>query len=321
MCELVEKKTLVSIIIPVYNAEQYIRETILAAKNQTYENIEILLIDDGSTDTSLSILKSFERNNIYVFTQANKGASAARNIGLKHAKGDYIQFLDADDVLDAEKIAIQVQVLEQEPNNTLCFGNWDKFSKNIEECNFPPNPIYKNYDNPLEMLYNFWSGKGMIALHAWLTPKELVEKAGFWNEYISLNDDGEFFCRVILKANKVIFTSNAKSYYRRGIPNSLSNSSDKKAVISLLLSYEAYVTNTLCNDNSFRTRLLLSYNFANWYYLFGFKYPALKARLLANLDNIGIKKMPIVGGKYFKLVAHIIGFEKAIRLKRYFNNY
>src|SRR5580698_4662849 len=94
---------LVSIIIPSYNSENHLAETIKSALSQTWVNKEIIIIDDGSTDSSVQIAKGFE-SNVKVLVQKNKGASAARNAGLKEAKGDYIQFLDSDDLLSPDKI-------------------------------------------------------------------------------------------------------------------------------------------------------------------------------------------------------------------------
>ncbi|HZX58320.1 MAG TPA: glycosyltransferase family A protein, partial [Mucilaginibacter sp.] len=102
---------LVSIIIPVYNSEKHLAETISSALEQTWPNKEIIIVDDGSADNSLAIAKSFASENVKVFHQPNKGASAARNKGIQEAKGDYIQFLDADDLLMPNKIAAQVKQL------------------------------------------------------------------------------------------------------------------------------------------------------------------------------------------------------------------
>ncbi len=105
------QQPLVSIIIPVYNAEKYLAETISSALDQTWPNKEIIIVDDGSTDQSLKIAQSFNNKIIHLYRQENKGASAARNKGLLAAKGDYVQFLDADDLLMSDKISTQVAQL------------------------------------------------------------------------------------------------------------------------------------------------------------------------------------------------------------------
>src|ERR1700761_8333481 len=100
---------LVSIIIPAYNSAAHLRETIQSALDQTWPEKEIIIVDDGSADHSLAIAKEFKRKDVRVFSQQNKGASAARNKGLREAKGDYIQFLDGDDLLDSLKIEKQLE--------------------------------------------------------------------------------------------------------------------------------------------------------------------------------------------------------------------
>ena len=107
---------LVSIIIPVYNSEKYLAETITSAISQTWNNKEIIIIDDGSTDNSLTIAESFANEHIKIFSQPNKGASAARNKGLHEAKGDYIQFLDGDDLLMPNKIEVQLAQIAGKPS-------------------------------------------------------------------------------------------------------------------------------------------------------------------------------------------------------------
>ena len=103
---------LVSIIIPVFNSEKYIGATIASAVEQTWPNKEIIVVDDGSTDKSLEIAEKLKDSFIKVFSQENKGASVARNKGLKEAKGEYIQFLDADDLLSPDKIEGQLNALK-----------------------------------------------------------------------------------------------------------------------------------------------------------------------------------------------------------------
>lgn len=233
---------LVSVIIPVFNAERYIVETITSTLNQTWKNIEILLIDDGSTDASYSIIKSFESETVKVFQQQNRGASAARNKGIKEAKGDYIQFLDADDLLEENKIEQQLKAINFSLNQlVLC-----------PETHFPDGKFYKNFSpefgkmnfhesnpNPLNFLLKLYGAEndcgGMIALHAWLSPKALINKAGFWNESLTVDDDGEYFCRVVLTAEKIICTDETTCYYRKyADKSSLSGRLNDKGLESML---------------------------------------------------------------------------------------
>ena len=101
---------LVSICIPAYNIEEYLSQTIESVTKQTYNKIEVIIVDDGSTDKSLEIAKGYESEKIKVYSQENKGASAARNTAFRYSKGDFIKFLDADDLINPEMIESQIKL-------------------------------------------------------------------------------------------------------------------------------------------------------------------------------------------------------------------
>lgn len=116
---------LVSVIIPTYNSSAFVADAIRSAINQDYEPKEIIVVDDGSTDSTLEILKCFvNQEQIRVVTQVNAGAGAARNRGLKHAKGTYIAFLDSDDVWVPGKLRLQIEYLEEKPKVGGVSGKW-----------------------------------------------------------------------------------------------------------------------------------------------------------------------------------------------------
>ena len=126
---------LVTIIIPVYNAEPYLNEAILSAINQTYKNTEILIVNDGSTDNSLEIAQRFNDSRIKIITQKNQGGSIARNRGIQIAQGDYIKFLDADDTLELYAIEQQVDCLKNMKENELVFGDFNFINQKGEITN------------------------------------------------------------------------------------------------------------------------------------------------------------------------------------------
>ena len=124
------KNPKVSIIIPVYNAEKYLKICLTSCANQTYQNLEIITIDDGSTDNSLSILQDFTKKHpITIKQQQNSGGSAARNAGLKLATGKYIYFLDADDCLFPNSIELLVTAAENS-NADIVIGNYQTIDHN-----------------------------------------------------------------------------------------------------------------------------------------------------------------------------------------------
>src|SRR5262245_3384912 len=103
---------LVSVIIPCKNAAPWLKSAIDSCLDQTWQNIEIIVVDNGSTDESVMVARSYHDTAIKVLECTRKGASAARNFGLERARGDFVQFLDADDILDRDKIRVQAERLE-----------------------------------------------------------------------------------------------------------------------------------------------------------------------------------------------------------------
>jgi glycosyltransferase involved in cell wall biosynthesis len=118
-----EKHSLVSVIIPVFNGETYIVEAIESVLNQTYPSLELIVVDDGSTDDTQRILKDYH-SRLRCVSQQNSGVSAARNYGLRLARGEYIVFLDADDVLLPTKLTNQVACLDREPDVGSVHSGW-----------------------------------------------------------------------------------------------------------------------------------------------------------------------------------------------------
>lgn len=119
------RSILVSIIIPVYNGEKYIADTLETALGQTYQNIEVIVVDDGSTDATPEVLRQYEGQIIHI-KQKNRGVAAARNAGFAASTGDYICFLDQDDTIAANKVEVQAAALAKHPDVGLCHGVWQK---------------------------------------------------------------------------------------------------------------------------------------------------------------------------------------------------
>ena len=113
---------LVSVIVPVYNVQQYIAQTVSSVLAQTYSNFELLIIDDESPDRSVEICQQFQDSRIKIISQKNRGLAGARNTGIRHAQGDYLAFLDGDDLWLPEKLAKHVQHLESSPQVGVSFS-------------------------------------------------------------------------------------------------------------------------------------------------------------------------------------------------------
>lgn len=239
--------SLVSVIMPLYNAEKYVGEAIESVINQTYTNWELIVVNDGSTDNSLEVALKYQSESVKVFTQENKGASAARNYGLKEAKGDYIQFLDADDVISANKLEEQLMVLNGDLEKLAVCSTVHFFdAEEYLEKPITHEWIKEGSNDPVDFLIKLYGGEligkgygGMIQPNAWLTPRIIINKAGYWNEELRPNpdDDGEFFCRVVLASKGICYSYKAVNYYRKFKKSkSLSAQKGRKAMESIYKS-------------------------------------------------------------------------------------
>ena len=322
---------LVSIIIPVYNAEKYLEATLRSAIAQTWEHKEIILVDDGSADNSLMIAKSYECSFIKVYNQPNSGASAARNKGLSEAKGDFIQFLDADDLLSTDKISRQLSLISDQ-KDTLAICPVVHFNNDQEHqlTSLSPNEyelqFYIDSDNPFEFLLNLYgihkNGGSMIPIHSWLTPASVIKKAGLWNEELSLNDDGEFFCRMAANATAILNTPDTFCYYRKiSTGNSLSSHRDHQAFTSQFMSIKLIQKHLENCTNDPRIAIVVSRLLMD---LLIKVYPQHKELTLVIECSVkeagGSPHRPVIGGKAIELIKHIFGWKCARILQHYYQN-
>src|SRR5207247_9979140 len=134
---------LVSILIPAYNAERWIAETMQSALGQTWPNKEIIVFDDGSTDQTVRVAQQFASKIVSIVSQKNQGAAAARNKAFELCQGDYVQWLDADDLLSRDKIACQMEIVERYGSKrTLLSSAWGYFMYRPAKAKFIPTPLW-----------------------------------------------------------------------------------------------------------------------------------------------------------------------------------
>ncbi len=320
---------LISVIIPVFNSEVNLEKTIISALDQTWPNKEIIIVDDGSTDSSPSIEKKYEGVHVKVFQQKNKGASVARNRGLEEAKGNYIQFLDADDLLSPNKLQSQMALLLQHPDKiavcrTVHFfndENYEQASTSAYEDSF----LYST-DNTAGFLSNLYGGESnrgsMIQTNAWLTPVDVIRKAGKWSEFYSPDDDGEFFCRVILASKGILYDKNCFNYYRKyKNSNNLASSKSKKALHGKFRSFllkKQYLLNATDDATAKKALARSAMEIAFDAYPIDKK---LTSEILKAIDEIGgTDYVPPMGGRHIELIKKLFGWKTARMFQIYYAN-
>ena len=304
--------TKVSIIIPLHNSEAYIQQTIKSCLAQTHDNIEIIVIENGSTDKSYQVVKSIDDKRLSVFQIPTPNAAAARNYGYQKAKGAYIVFLDADDVMASNKIELQLKALSKKPEGWVASCAWAKCKTNTKEAIITPQKVW-NIQNPIDWCLQSWMGEGMMIPGCWLIPKPIIDKAGLWDERLSLHDDGEFMCRVLLASKGNVFVENTLVYYRQQ-GNSLSRQhKSKMAAESALLVYKSYQKEILKFKDSKLARRALARNFSRFVYEYYPAHAQLIKEAYREINELGVKP-PLVGSSSFKFIQRIVGFKLAMGL-------
>ena len=310
----------VSILVPLYNAEQYVVDTLESCINQTYKNIEVVVVDDGSKDNSLTVAREYAQTHpqIKVISQENGGGCKARNTALAHSTGDYIVYLDADDIISPDFIEEHLRLLKDEPYTTVATCKWDRFYNDLSDATFPERIVYHDYDCGLKLVEDLLNG-GMFGVTCYMTSRKLIEEAGPWDERVLVNQDGEFFVRVLLRAGKIKFGPNSALYYRSADMNSTSRKKPtEKRGKSLLYSYEqelrfAQSMNLLTDKIAFglagcMQTVAYQYN----------AYPEIVDNAYRLIKSFYKRSVPAsVGGKGFQMACNIFGFWNVLKLRHF----
>lgn len=213
---------LLSVIIPVYNSQKYIKECISSITNQSYKNIEIIVVDDGSSDDSVNICKELMKkdNRIKVFTKKNGGTSSARNFGLKKATGDYITFIDNDDYWDKENAIEEIMdQLNETKADILLFNSKDNFVNTKGIVN-PSNIIDRQmiYDRDKNKFLKNVLKNGLYYRAVWtkIIKSSLIKNNGLTFEEGMRNEDTDFSAKLMLLANSYDYYKDVFHVYRKG---------------------------------------------------------------------------------------------------------
>ncbi|MFD2917449.1 glycosyltransferase family 2 protein [Psychroserpens luteus] len=306
----------VSIIIPCYNALPFIKETLDCVFNQTYKNIEVIIVDDGSTDGTLEFLKTLSSPNLIVKPNSGKGACAARNYGFKLSSGAYLQFLDADDLLSLDKIEKQVNDLDLLSNHvSVC--STAHFYHEPEHGIITDHDFLYSTESPKDFLINLYGANGkdynMVQTSAWLTPRAVIEKAGLWDETLSKDQDGEFFCRVVVNAQGVSYQPEVKNYYRKHVAGeNIANQKQRRHLESQFRAIESKLNQLKILENT----VAYKNAFALQYKLLAIDaYPEFKDIYKMAITNSkalgGSSYEPVLGGNIIEIVKVTFGWKKA----------
>jgi glycosyltransferase involved in cell wall biosynthesis len=284
---------LVSVIIPSYNGEKYIAETIQSALFQTYRNLEIIVVDDGSTDGQNVLVKKLceQHNNLMLLCQKNQGVSAARNNGFNHSKGEYMAFLDADDVWLPENLQLKLNKFQ---NSDFGLVHSDAFLINENS----------------ELIHGVLCGKegalldGLLAMKGTEVPgpssilikREVVNEVGLFDINLSTAADRDFFIRVASKYKIGRVETTTWKYRVHG--------SNMHKNIALMTRDNLYIFKKSNNANLFHSNSFKEKCYANLYLILSASWIGVEKNYYNGIyfACMAIKKQPIL---FFKIIDKI----------------
>ena len=260
----------VSVVIPVYNAIKFLRETLGHVFAQTFKDYEVVVVDDGSTDNSVSVVEEIAERYarpVRIISQANQGAAAARNTGARAAQGQYLAFLDADDIWYPQKLGREVEVLEKGQGAIMAWSNWDVVDGvgRMVDSGFPAHQLTSCDDTPLTKLL----GKETRCVHlsAMLVHRTVFEQIGGFDPDVFPIEDYDLSFRLFNFGHCVFLKENLAAY--RNHPEGVSK-------VGLLHGVEIF-----CARSSDSTRVM-------WIS----EDSSMCCSVICTLTGVGMKSMP-----------------------------
>ncbi|HNY25105.1 MAG TPA: glycosyltransferase family 2 protein [Alphaproteobacteria bacterium] len=207
-----KKAPLISVIMPVYRVEKYLARTLDCILGQTYKNLEIICIEDGSPDNSIEILRKYQKKykNIIVFSQKNAGAGAARNVGIKMANGDYIHFMDSDDLIDPDFYEVMLSASEYAKADMSASGF-------LSENKYTPSFEYKESKIFTSVKDKIKGSNVLVDLYIWryLFKKDFILKNKlFFSSEMIAQEESKFVLRAVKIANRIVSVPKVLYHYK-----------------------------------------------------------------------------------------------------------
>jgi glycosyltransferase involved in cell wall biosynthesis len=301
---------LVSVLMPCFNAQRFVAAALESVLVQTYSQIEIIVVDDGSTDRSIDIMRSYIRQGVKVIQQNNRGASAARNVAFSKSAGEVVLFMDADDLIAPRHIEALV---ERVAWSQTCVGTSEiGFFINHPGHSKLHHPSYSDLDGA-SWLVTEWADARVNSFQPgmFLIPRQLVEQVGGWNENLPCWEDVEFFARTLLASAGTLFSPGACLYYRDTV-GSLSTRRDRSAAESHFLAVSLGAKHLLSTEDSDRTRRACADMFQDFEYTYFPHYSDLRANARERVERLGGSNLTARGSPRFHKLRGLIGWRAAL---------
>jgi len=309
-----------SILIPAYNAAEFIGETLASCVQQGLDCIEeIIVINDHSEDDTRGEVERFqvEHADFRIILEDNptKGACSARNHALRLAQGAAIQWLDADDLLGEGKLNTQLKLLRQNPQHLIA-SKWRRFAGDLTNLWPEEHGAWSHVSDqssPKEWLL----AERMMIPAGWLGSKKLFETIKPWDESLLINQDGEYFTRAIVASAGVLFEPESRVYYRSEMQGSVSQFKPHKAP-SLFASIESFEQTVLQLGNDSAIKTLISNQYMGFIYRVYPLVPELRKKARAKIQHYGkpTRANDVAESRFAKLFCWLVGWKLLVQLRR-----
>jgi len=301
-----------------YNADEYVADALDSALAQTWGNLEIIIVNDGSTDETGLIIDRYaeQHDKVTAIHQRNQGHSVGMSRAYAESSGEMVKFFDADDLISPEMVEKQIRRLDGHPTH-VASAEWGRFyGDDPLEARFEPESVWRDMD-PADWLVESWTdGWPMQQCAMFLIPRQVLERSGLWNEELSLINDFEFFTRVMLHSNGIRFTPGARVYYRSEHGKTLSGREDREAIESELRSIMLGTQHLLNREDSPRVRLAAANRLQEFVYDWYPLHPDLCEKAEQRIESLGGSDISPDGPPAFQVLRRVVGWRLARRVER-----
>lgn len=301
--------------MPCHNAASYVAAALDSVLAQTWKNLEIIVVNDGSTDGSAEILERYKDRGVSVIHQENRGQCAAANTAYAESTGDYIKFFDADDLLSPDMIERQMARLSG-GSDAVASAEWGRFYGDLTTFKLNPQYVWRDMKSTDWLVEAWRDARPMMQCALWLIPRPILEQSGGWDEELSLINDFEFFARVLCYSKEVLFTPGAVLYYRSGISGSLSGQKSRKAIESQYHSLVKGTVHLLARRQDPEAKLSCANVLQDFIYTYYPDYADLRNYLEIRIQELGGSNLQPDGPPRFQKLRNVIGWKAARRVQK-----
>lgn len=302
----------ISVLMPCHNAAPFVRDALGSVLAQRWPDLEVIVVDDGSTDGSAEIVASFP--GVRLIRQPCRGAGAARNAAFAASTGAFVIYFDADDLMGTDHLLLLHAAATRTPGS-VGMSEWARFRGEPSTAVWPRRTTYHEASGLDWILHDWEDGLPMTQCGIFLLPRALIVARGGWNEALSLNDDFEFFCRILPSAAGMRFADGARLFYRTGLQNSLSQGHSRRAFEAALAAALQGIQHILDVEDSVRTRRACANIIRGFDWNYYPKVPDLRAVARRRARELGGVTTTPVGPPHFQRMRKALGFHLARRIE------